>query len=117
MDVSFLYYLPEKKRSISYVNNWKLERKLFEILRSFKNYDFNTLANRDKTNWGFDVEHMGTSNYIMLENKFSWFWPWEYFFHFRIDNSVLFRVFAGKKSNEEIIYILIIDSKWEINHK
>ncbi len=116
MDVSFLYYIPEKKRSITYANDYRVEKKFFEKLRNFKEFDFNYFANRDKRYWWFDVENVWTSNYIMLENKFWWSWPWEYFYHFRIDDS-LFRVFAGKKENDETMYILLIDPKGEENHK
>ncbi len=116
MDVSFLYYMPEKKRSISYPKDWKIEKKFFDKLRRFKNENFNTLANRDKKYGWFDVETVWSSNYKMLEAQFWWSWPWEYFYHYRIDDS-LFRVFAGKKKDDETMYILLIDPKWEENHK
>jgi hypothetical protein len=48
--------MPEKKRSISYPKDWKIEKKFFDKLRRFKNENFNSLANRDKKYGLFDVE-------------------------------------------------------------
>ena len=43
-----MHYIPEKKRSISYVNDWRIEKKFFAKLTSFKEVDFYTMANKDK---------------------------------------------------------------------
>lgn len=116
MDISFLYYIPEKDKSISHAKDRRIEKKFFEKLRLFRESTFNEKAFKDKRYWGFNIETQWWENYKMLEDKFFWFWPREYFYHFRIDDS-LFRVFAGKKKDDETMYILMIDPKWKINHK
>jgi hypothetical protein len=56
---------------------------------------------------------MENSNYELLKATYM---DLDNFYHFRIKQTELVRVFIGTDGLSNIIYVLFIDSKGEINH-
>lgn len=83
---------------------------------------YTTLAKFEKMTWkevhklpreiGFSIEKKEQENHKMLSGKYKLF---STFLHFRVSGpSKLFRVFAARQ--DDLVYLLILDRKGEINH-
>lgn len=85
-------------------------KKFYKKLGQFEEMTWSHALNLDHKK-GFSKEKKKSPNYNLLKDTYE---QYDNFFHFRIDNTT-FRVFGTNE--KDLLYILLIDGKGDINHK
>lgn len=111
---SFSHCRPSKDYNLTKANDATIEIKLFDILRDFEGKNMAEIHKLPREKWWWTPERMGSENYEYLSANHYWF---ENYYHFRIKQDKLARVFVGTDWKSNIIYVLFIDGKGKLNHK
>ena len=108
MRISFKYLSLQKKHCLSCLN-LEGEKKFFDMLRMFE--QFETLEEIVKywNNWNFKVDYPDLKRLKILEDIH----PFKTYFHFH--GAWLNRFFWGV--DWDTLYVMYIDPKWEIDKK
>lgn len=105
-------------KKYSFYNNLTKEKakKFLDRLQHFEKYTWGQFASLSRKN-GITSEKNGSENFNMIhnENTSERMLAEQYYFHFRVEQTGLFRIFGYQK--DQFFYITHIDPNGKINHK
>jgi hypothetical protein len=89
-----------------------MEEKFFEKICEFEQKTMPEIHQLGRERW-FSPERLDNPNYKCLKPQYV---NLENFYHFRIKQTELARVFVWTDGISNKVYILFIDTDWEMNH-